>query len=93
MTTACSHCLQPEMFREERYGIKVDVYSYGICVWELASRAFPFERMTPLQIINGVCDGMRPVRATPACHHPRARRARRGSGWREAGGVRNVGGH
>lgn len=51
----------PEMFRDVRYCNKVDVYSYGICVWELASRAFPFERMTPLQIITAVCDGVRPA--------------------------------
>ena len=56
---------QPEMFRDERYSEKVDVYSYGVCVFELATRTFPFEGRTPLQIITAVCDGVRPVRNRP----------------------------
>lgn len=44
----------PEVLRNERYSFKVDVYSFGIVVWELFSRQDPYPGMPPFQIVFAV---------------------------------------
>eukprot|EP01087_Luapelamoeba_hula_P012480 TRINITY_DN3484_c0_g1_i2.p1 TRINITY_DN3484_c0_g1~~TRINITY_DN3484_c0_g1_i2.p1 ORF type:complete len:2043 (+),score=287.04 TRINITY_DN3484_c0_g1_i2:206-6334(+) len=52
--------LAPEVMRSEEYTEKVDVYSYGIILWEIFTRALPFGRKTRFQVELGVIEGDRP---------------------------------
>jgi len=35
--------LPPEVLREERVSLKLDVYSFGMILWELIARDLPFQ--------------------------------------------------
>jgi hypothetical protein len=52
MTSQCGtfHWMAPELISSFRYNEKVDVYSFGINMWELATRKIPYEGMQPMQI-------------------------------------------
>jgi serine/threonine protein kinase len=52
--------LAPEVMRNEEYTEKADVYSYGIILWEIFSRQFPFGNKTVYQIELDVVEGKRP---------------------------------
>lgn len=41
--------MAPEMYKHKPYGRKVDVYSFGLLLWELVTGSLPYEDMTPLQ--------------------------------------------
>lgn len=41
--------MAPEMIKEKPYTRKVDVYSFGIVLWELLTALIPFQDMTPVQ--------------------------------------------
>ena len=41
--------MAPEMIKEKPYTKKVDVYSFGIVLWELTTALLPFQGMTPVQ--------------------------------------------
>ncbi|PON73782.1 Serine/threonine protein kinase [Parasponia andersonii] len=41
--------MAPEMIKEKHHTKKVDVYSFGIVLWELLTALTPFENMTPEQ--------------------------------------------
>lgn len=41
--------MAPEMIKEKTYTRKVDVYSFGIVLWELTTALVPFQEMTPVQ--------------------------------------------
>ncbi|PKA49883.1 Serine/threonine-protein kinase HT1 [Apostasia shenzhenica] len=41
--------MAPEMIKEKTYTRKVDVYSFGIVLWELTTALVPFQGMTPVQ--------------------------------------------
>jgi serine/threonine protein kinase len=51
--------MAPEMYKHKPYGRKVDVYSFGLVLWELVTGSLPYEDMTPLQaafaVVNKVC--------------------------------------
>ncbi|KAF8378291.1 hypothetical protein HHK36_029630 [Tetracentron sinense] len=47
--------MAPEMIREKHHTRKVDVYSYGIVLWELLTALTPFHDMTPEQAAFAVC--------------------------------------
>ncbi|KAK7401536.1 hypothetical protein VNO78_13087 [Psophocarpus tetragonolobus] len=54
--------MAPEMIKGKRYGRKVDVYSFGLVLWELVSGKVPFEDMSPIQVAVAVADrNLRPV--------------------------------
>ena len=46
--------MAPEMCKRKPYGPKVDVYSFGLVLWELVSGSIPYEEMTPLQAAYAV---------------------------------------
>ena len=49
------------MLRSQNYNLKADVYSYGIVMWECATRADPFAGMPPFQVVFAVGNsGLRP---------------------------------
>ena len=58
----------PEMWLNETYDNKVDVYSYGIVLWEIITRAIPFENQSFEQIKTAVLAGTRP--AVPSTNDP-----------------------
>ncbi|KAJ3693871.1 hypothetical protein LUZ60_009351 [Juncus effusus] len=54
--------MAPEMIRHERYGRKVDVYSFGLLLWEMVSGRIPYQEMTPIQAAFAVVDkNLRPI--------------------------------
>lgn len=54
--------MAPEMCKRKPYCRKVDVYSFGLVLWELVSGSIPYEDMTPLQAAFAVVNkNLRPV--------------------------------
>lgn len=54
--------MAPEMIRHKPYGRKVDVYSFGLLLWEMVTGTIPYEDMTPIQAAFAVVNkNMRPV--------------------------------
>lgn len=65
--------MAPEMIKHKHYGRKVDVYSFGLLLWEMLTGRIPYEDMTPIQAAFAVVDkNLRPV-IPPDC--PAALRA------------------
>jgi serine/threonine protein kinase len=52
--------LAPEIMRNEEYSEKADCYSYGIILYEILTRRFPFGKRTRFQIELDVVAGIRP---------------------------------
>eukprot|EP01026_Neomeris_dumetosa_P045569 TRINITY_DN3859_c0_g1_i21.p1 TRINITY_DN3859_c0_g1~~TRINITY_DN3859_c0_g1_i21.p1 ORF type:complete len:563 (-),score=66.47 TRINITY_DN3859_c0_g1_i21:1776-3464(-) len=53
--------MAPEVVEHSPYGLKADVFSFGLVLWELMTGRIPYEGMTPLQAAVGVVqNGMRP---------------------------------
>jgi Protein tyrosine and serine/threonine kinase len=52
--------MAPEVIRHESYSSNADVYSFGICLWQLITREIPFSTMTPIQAAYAVAEGHRP---------------------------------
>jgi hypothetical protein len=54
--------LAPEVLRQDLngYGLKSDLYSFGICLCELANGIAPFTEMEPLQILYEKLHGTTP---------------------------------
>lgn len=46
--------MAPEMIKEKHHTKKVDVYSFGIVLWELLTGKTPFDNMTPEQAAYAV---------------------------------------
>ncbi|XP_062231904.1 serine/threonine/tyrosine-protein kinase HT1-like [Phragmites australis] len=54
--------MAPEMYKHKPYGRKVDVYSFGLLLWELVTGTIPYEDMTPIQAAFAVVNkNLRPV--------------------------------
>ncbi|KAF5473080.1 hypothetical protein F2P56_009723 [Juglans regia] len=41
--------MAPEMIKHKSYGRRVDVYSFGLILWEMVAGTIPYEDMTPVQ--------------------------------------------
>jgi serine/threonine protein kinase len=52
--------MAPEVIRHESYSSNADVYSFGVCLWQLITREIPFATMTPIQAAYAVAEGRRP---------------------------------
>jgi serine/threonine protein kinase len=55
------HWMAPELFSSSNYTQKVDVYAYGMLLWEMLTEQLPFRGKTGLQVAMGVCKGERPT--------------------------------
>lgn len=54
--------MAPEMIKRKSYGRKVDVYSFGLVLWEMVAGAIPYEDMNPIQAAFAVVNkNLRPV--------------------------------
>jgi serine/threonine protein kinase len=53
-------CFYSEVIRHESYSSNADVYSFGICLWQLITREIPYATMTPIQAAYTVAQGQRP---------------------------------
>ncbi|PRQ28953.1 putative protein kinase TKL-Pl-4 family [Rosa chinensis] len=54
--------MAPEMIKRKSYGRKVDVYSFGLVLWELVAGTIPYEEMNPIQAAFAVVNkNLRPV--------------------------------
>ena len=53
--------MAPEVIRHESYSSNADVYSFGICLWQLITREIPFATSTPIQAAYAVAEGRRPL--------------------------------
>ncbi|KAH9301727.1 hypothetical protein KI387_013310 [Taxus chinensis] len=54
--------MAPEMIQHRSYNYKVDVYSFGIVLWELITGMLPFQNMTAVQAAFAVVNrGVRPT--------------------------------
>ncbi|KAG4959907.1 hypothetical protein AAZX31_13G162900 [Glycine max] len=54
--------MAPEMIKRKSYGRKVDVYSFGLILWEMVTGTIPYEDMTPIQAAFAVVNkNARPV--------------------------------
>jgi len=53
--------MAPEVVRNEKYDEKVDVYSFGVILWEMMSTDVPFSNLTDMQAAMNTSNGMRPV--------------------------------
>lgn len=62
MTTCAGtpNWMAPEQISTENYGFAVDVYSFGMILYELATCRFPFEGLKSHEIFNLVSSGRRP---------------------------------
>lgn len=51
--------MAPEMIKHKSYGRKVDVYSFGLILWEMVAGTIPYEEMNPIQaafaVVNKAC--------------------------------------
>lgn len=53
--TSTYRWMAPEMIKEKHHTKKVDIYSFGIVLWELLTALTPFDSMTPEQAAFAVC--------------------------------------
>lgn len=62
--------MAPEMMKHKSYGRKVDVYSFGLILWEMFSGSIPYEELNPFQAAFAVFDkNVRPAIPT-SCPAP-----------------------
>ena len=50
------HWMAPELFMSLPYNNKVDVYAYGMMLWEILTNSSPFKNKTAAQIMYDVCE-------------------------------------
>ena len=44
------------MIKQKAYNRKVDVYSFGLLLWEMVSGRIPYENLTPYQVAYAVAN-------------------------------------
>jgi serine/threonine protein kinase len=52
--------MAPEIIRNNSFNTSADVYSFGICLWEMCTRTAPFAGCNPMQVVFKVNAGERP---------------------------------
>jgi serine/threonine protein kinase len=64
-----SSYMAPEVFERRTYDEKVDVYSFGIILWEMIATKIPFYNESNEEIQNKVLNNLRPT-IPPHCPQP-----------------------
>jgi len=75
----------PETLRGEHYGEAIDMYSFGILIWEMITESIPYEGLAPLKVASEVAyNKTRPLipphcppdlaRLTAMCWHDKAKK-------------------
>jgi len=41
----------PEVLKEDHFSLSADVYSFGVCLWEMCTREEPYKGMTAAQVV------------------------------------------
>jgi serine/threonine protein kinase len=60
--------MAPEIIENKPYGIAVDVYAYGIILWEIWTEKIPFDGNDRIQVFTKVAtQGLRPELPDPNC--------------------------
>lgn len=59
--------MAPEMIHDKRCNRKVDVYSFGLVLWELTTCLVPFQNLSPVQVAYSVCDRDARPPLSPSC--------------------------
>ena len=59
--------MPPELFRNEPFSKAVDVYMFGMVLWEMFARCMPFQGYEIYDIRTAVLKGDRPVIPTIDC--------------------------
>ncbi|KAL6627240.1 hypothetical protein ACP70R_030966 [Stipagrostis hirtigluma subsp. patula] len=59
--------MAPEMIKRKAYNRKVDVYSFGLLLWEMVSGRIPYENLTPLQVAYAVANRNLKPTLPPEC--------------------------
>lgn len=44
----------PEILESNTFSVAADIYSFGICLWEMAARDIPFDGISPMEVLWGV---------------------------------------
>ncbi|KNC50742.1 TKL/RIPK protein kinase [Thecamonas trahens ATCC 50062] len=61
-TAGTARWAAPELLRNEAYGHKVDVYSFGVLLWEMCTRSVPYRELDNNQVIfRALRGGARPT--------------------------------
>ncbi|KAL8129705.1 hypothetical protein V2J09_018860 [Rumex salicifolius] len=60
--------MAPEMIKDKFYGRKVDVYSFGLILWEMVSGSIPYEDMKPIQAAYAVVNKNLRPQIPKDCH-------------------------
>ena len=61
------HWMAPEIFESDRYTEKVDVYAYGMILWEMLTEQVPFKGKTSVQVAIAVCNNNERPAIPPSC--------------------------
>ncbi|KAL6838686.1 hypothetical protein ACP4OV_031400 [Aristida adscensionis] len=59
--------MAPEMIKRKAYNRKVDVYSFGLLLWEMVSGRIPYENLTPFQVAYAVANRNLKPTIPPEC--------------------------
>lgn len=57
--------MAPELHSGKSYNEKVDVYAFGILLWELIAKRVPFDGLSPFDIKQRVLEGAKIVELLP----------------------------
>jgi serine/threonine protein kinase len=47
------------LFHKTRCTNKIDIYSYGVCLWQFYTREIPYEKLTSTKLVDRICGGER----------------------------------
>ena len=59
--------MPPELFENKHFNKSVDVYSFGVLLWEIMSQSIPFNMVSLADIRERVCSGERPRMPSFGC--------------------------